>query len=133
MDEVLQLIRQAKGLLVRAERLVLEQGQPGQAVTAQGGDGFDDPESTQSWLRLYRFLRAVEKEGLAGIDAQRQRELLLSVGYADARSGGGFFTGIGASMRRDATTDRRYLTDVGVAAIAQGRARFGEAIDEPYE
>jgi hypothetical protein len=132
MDEVLQLIRQAKGLLARAEQIALERAQPSEAVAAQGGNGFSDPQSAESWLRFYRFLRAVEKEGPEGVDADRQRELLLSVGYSDARAGGGFFNGVNPSMRRDSDTDQRYLTEGGLAFIPQGRARFGDAIDEPY-
>jgi hypothetical protein len=130
MDEVIQLIRQAKGVLERAERIVLEQSQPAQAATAQTGTGYDNPQSPQSWLRFFRFLRAVQKEGNAGIDINRQRELAIAVGYKDARATGGFFNGSGASMTRDPATDQRYLTDVGTSFIQQGYARFGIAIDE---
>jgi hypothetical protein len=130
MDEVIQLIRQAKGVLDRAERIALQQSQPARAATAQSGDGYDNPQSPQSWLRFFRFLRAVQKEGDGGVDANRQRELAIAVGYKDARATGGFFNGEGASMRRDSATDQRYLTDVGTSFIQQGYARFGTAIDE---
>ena len=129
MDEVIQLIRQARGLLDRAERVAFQHNQPRVMATAGAEGGFEDPQSPASWLRFFRFLRAVEAEGPGGIDRDKQRELMLAVGYSDARAGGGFF-GKGGSMRRDPATDQRYLTPVGIGFIQEGRLRFGAEIDE---
>jgi hypothetical protein len=130
MDEIVQLIRQAKGLLERAERIALERTQPETVAAAQGADGFKNPESPQSYLRMYRFLNFFQKEGTDGVDVGSQRQLMLESGYPDTRASGGFFSGGSPSLRRDPVTDRRYLTEHGRHRIEEGRLRFGSAIEE---
>jgi hypothetical protein len=130
MDEIVRLLRQAKGMLERAERLALERGRPEAADSVRTSNGFEDPQSPASWLRFLRFLRAVEKEGIDGVDADRQRELMHAAGYPDNRAAGGFFGGDRPSLRRDPQTDRRYLTDEGSRIVQEGRLRFGEDIDD---
>jgi hypothetical protein len=130
MDEIVQLLRQAKGLLERAERIAFERTHPDATALAEAGGGFDNPESPESYLRFYRFLRAVENDGLDGVDVNRQRELMRAAGYTDARASGGFFGGREPSLRRDAATDRRHLTEIGLRRVQEGRLRFGAAIDD---
>ncbi|HEY6151053.1 MAG TPA: hypothetical protein VIW19_11090 [Gaiellaceae bacterium] len=130
MDEIVQLLRQAKGMLERAERLALERARLGATDSARTSNGLEDPQSPASWLRFLRFLRAVEKEGVDGVDANRQRELMAAAGYPDNRAAGGFFGGNKPSLLRDPDTDQRYLTDEGRRLIEEGRLRFGADIDE---
>lgn len=129
MDEIVQLLRQAKGLLDRAERIAFERVHSA-AIPAAAGGSFDNPESPQSYLRYYRFLRAVEREGADGVNVDRQREAMFATGYSDTRASGGFFSGDEPSMRRDVATDQRYLTDIGRRRVQEGRLRFGSSIDE---
>lgn len=129
MDDVVQLVRQAKGLLDRAERLLIERGQPDAAELASTDEnGYDNPQSAASYLRWYRALWAIQQEGPDGVDAERQRELLFAAGYDDNRAAGGFFSGQRPSLRRDPVTDRRYLTEVGAAYLHEGLVRFGDAV-----
>src|SRR5437868_2564323 len=74
------------------------------AGAAAHSRGITDLQSPEAWLRLYRFLNLVKKEGEAGIDVDRQRELMRKVGY-DPRASGGFFGGNNPSLRRDPQTD----------------------------
>jgi hypothetical protein len=126
MEDVIQLLRQAKGLIEGAERRLIEQAQPEAAASAEGGYG--NPQSPASYLRWYRALWALQQEGPDGVDADRQRELLFAAGYDDNRAGGGFFSGQRPSFRRDPVTDRRYLTEVGAMHLQDGLLRFGDAV-----
>jgi hypothetical protein len=121
-------MRQVKGLVERAERLLIENAQPEAAASAAAEGDYDSPQSPASYLRWYRALWAIQQEGPNGIDADRQRELLYAAGYDDNRAGGGFFSGQRPSLRRDHATDRRYLTEVGAMYVQQGLLRFGDAV-----
>ena len=131
MDEIIQLIRQARGMLDRAEKLALERAQPEQAATAQAGDGYDNPQSPQSWLRFFRFLRAVQTRRRRG-DRLPQTARTRDRGRLCRRTRNRRLLQrkIRLHRRRDPATDRRHLTPVGLAFIEQGRARFGNAIDQ---
>src|SRR4051794_6774716 len=55
-----------------------------------------------------------------GVDVERQRQLMLATGYPDTRASGGFFSGAGPSVWRDAETDQRYLIEHGLHRIEEG-------------
>ena len=116
--------------LVRRAIALLEQalGDGNEANDEAKTGRIEDLRSDEAWLRFYKFLDLVGQQGDGGIDIDRQRELMLDVGY-DPRASGGFFGGVKPSLRRDASTDQRFLTDEGRRQLRIGRARFGPQLD----